>query len=100
MSEMVERVADAICKKSCIYQGSGSRCADRCSRNPNSFKSDFLRDKARAAIEAMREPTDEMLRAGASAFTVAPGPQSQRTANITFQFMLNAALKEGKGDGH
>lgn len=50
MSEMIERVAKAIC----LWDGAdwdGTLGSRECSRNR-------YRDTARAAIEAMREPTD------------------------------------------
>jgi hypothetical protein len=52
-SEMVERVARAICKTQCVLQPHECAASARC-------VSDF-EVEARAAIEAMREPTRNML---------------------------------------
>ena len=57
MSEMVERVAKAIYEK---RNGQGCR---PWSRQPSAHKFPYIED-ARAAIEAMREPTEAMLTAG------------------------------------
>lgn len=59
MSEMIERVAEAI-----AVSGNGGTWDDWY----NEDQKEFHRKRARAAIEAMREPTPETHRAMRSAF--------------------------------
>lgn len=75
MSEMVERVARAMCK-------ARRRDPDRCrpEGQPQWMK---YRREARAAIEAMRKPTDEMLD------TLSTGETWDR-----YLMMIDAALKD------
>jgi hypothetical protein len=73
MSEMVERVAEAIAKKRDCYG------LAECERDP----CNCLRF-ARTAIEAMREPTEELRR---SLFGAGMSMAS-------YQFVIDAALKE------
>lgn len=58
MSELVERVAKAIFMSQYLVEESDwpDRVQFCCSHDANAF-----RDSAKAAIEAMREPTDEMI---------------------------------------
>jgi hypothetical protein len=67
LSEMVERVARAMAN-SCSYAAA----------------TDFWRAKAREAIEAMREPTREMVSRGGA------------LAQTTWHVMIDAALREDK----
>ncbi len=93
MSEesMVERVARAICAATGTIWG-GPRGDD----DP-----DFLLVKlmylnqARAAIEAMREPTDAMVDAAYDWLSDTAPLTGRRTTDIagTFKFMIDAALK-------
>jgi hypothetical protein len=84
---MVERVAEAI---TLAAVGKGNR--------PNAR----MRRIARAAIEAMREPTEEMVSAGADAeptdYNGGPIPKDARkfTALVIYRAMIDAALKEGE----
>lgn len=72
---MVEKVARAICDK----------------EEPDGLGNwEFYRDHARAAIEAMREPTDAMLRAGA----IGSGEDSENTASGAWDSMIAVALFE------
>ena len=75
MSEMIERVARAIWKKA-DEQYLGTEKMEDC---------DAI---ARAAIEAMREPTMEMIAAGAHG----SGEDSDRVAIGAWKEMIDAAL--------
>lgn len=76
MIEMVERVAEAI-----AISGNGGTWDDWY----NEDQREFHRKRARAAIEAMREPTESMVEAGWNA----PGDQPQ----THWEAMIDAALK-------
>lgn len=81
MTEMVERVARAIAGED--YTG---------------FWGDWI-DEARAAIEAMREPTPAACVAGGSAYTVASGgsPDGGLDALVpAYRAMIDAALEGDK----
>jgi hypothetical protein len=87
MSEMVERVARAMCKEAfgdCV-------CENEC-------RSADCQDKKRyalAAIEAMREPTQQMRLAGISEWSRSdPTPEHESTLifNAIWRAMLDAAL--------
>jgi hypothetical protein len=102
MNEIIERVARALCT------------ADSCS--PDAIlgivpevlivpRPDIAMpawhsyvDKARAAIVAMREPTDDMLEAGAFYFTsdwdAGPTLDVERNPRSTYRAMLETALKD------
>lgn len=58
MSEMVERVAKALCRQCGIEDGCSSEQADRAANSDMYLN---FCAAARAAIEAMREPTEDML---------------------------------------
>lgn len=58
MSEMVERVARAICKAR--FSNGGNADDDGWDDAPEKFKDEYLAE-ARAVIEAMREPTNAMM---------------------------------------
>jgi hypothetical protein len=75
MSEMgmVERVARALCRESEIYP------EDQWER---------LADWARAALEAMREPTIDMTEAGYEAYRKADQP----ALSTSYKAMIDAAL--------
>lgn len=65
MSEMEERIARAIWDAQYPEGTSWGDWAEHTRRNPESFDGrDTSRQLARAAIEAMREPTEDMLLAG------------------------------------
>jgi hypothetical protein len=59
MSEMIERVARALCG---LHFSNGGIEDDGWDDCPEKFRLEYL-DEARVAIEAMREPTDEMINA-------------------------------------
>lgn len=71
MSEMVDRVAKAL----------------EARLKGNEFLS--YEDAARAAIEAMRQPTQAMIEAGA----VGSGEDSEAVAEGAWEYMIDAALK-------
>ena len=72
MTEMIERVAEAICRAQSFL--------------PTPVTA-VHRAAARAAIEAMREPTDDMIHHGAA------GSGSDRIALGAWEAMMDAALK-------
>lgn len=81
MSEMVERVAKAIAEK---YAPAVDQRAP--------YAAVMMREAAKAAIEAMREPTKAMTADAArdiSIFTTIPD-----AADIVWRRMVDAALKE------
>lgn len=86
MSEMIERVAKAICKRRNTKQ-----CASICFSHSSLNEScpevlTVWKEDAKAAIQAMREPTEEMIDATNK---VADGEITE-----TWQTMIDAALKE------
>lgn len=80
MSEMVERVARAIQDKACIYE-----CT------PGDPIEAWAMESARAAIEAMREPTDAM--AAAATFAVQSHSSARDADKAIYRAMLKEALK-------
>lgn len=64
MGEMVERVAEAIARG----RSEGGRKLFVGWANLDPYDKDMWRSAARAAIEAMREPTSEMANAGVQAY--------------------------------
>jgi hypothetical protein len=110
---MIERVAEAINEASLGYNISLTRLVDRVSTytltdsdrlGPIEFPShsDALEyitakirlAKARAAIKAMREPTEEMVREGRFSIGVFYDDSSDAEATSVFTAMIDAALKE------
>lgn len=87
MSDMTERVARAICKAHYIYDDYNEEEAQRAADNE---WVDWCVE-ARAAIEAMREPTGEMLLAawGSEDDQGEPG-----VTESTWTAMIDAALKD------
>lgn len=90
---MIDRVQDAIVQALRAY-GRGEVMSigdhDRL-RGFHELNGDFdIRSAARAAIKAMREPTDEMVRAGADG----SGEGSEACAEGAWSAMLDAALAE------
>lgn len=75
MSEMIERVARAICRSDADWEG-------------NSWKQHV--NEARAAIEAMRVPTQEMK----EAVRLVGGTQALAYGLAAWPTMIDAALKE------
>ena len=78
-SEMVERAAKAM-------QSLDSTCT--CI--------ECMRDKARAAIKAIREPTEQMLDAGGWAIAQRNGdmsPETEALAQLAWPAMIDEALK-------
>lgn len=81
MSEMIERVAAAVsmlCPDGCEESGYVAACVGPCK----------CRDIARAAIEAMREPTPTMIVANSDA----GGPDDEQT-RTDWRDMIDAALE-------
>lgn len=78
MNEMIERVARAICLADTgLPEGETADARE------------WYRCAARAAIEAMREPTDAMLAEGGVAMSFASHPSD---ANRSWRAMIDAAL--------
>lgn len=94
MTEMIERVARAICASECEGSTYKPEVVFRISED------DYMRS-AKAAIEAMRTPTEEMLAAAAKEklydrqeIAVLKGPARQRAKMIVrFQAMIDEAQK-------
>jgi hypothetical protein len=90
MSEMIDRVAKAICG------ASGMRWDDMLSGARDQFRRD-----ARAAIEAMREPTEAMVKA-AQEETYCHSWSSRgehiEDPEVAWTAMIDAALGEQPGD--
>lgn len=78
-SEMVARVAHAIC-------GCGRIDAEECC--------DVMWDKARRAIEAMREPAEKMVRGGYMAYGAADLVASDDWLKSLYGAMIDAALAD------
>lgn len=104
MSEMIERVARAICQ-SAFDRGVYDRvtCGDALGLSQRQVTVDDMwqlhRAEARAAIEAMREPTDAMCEAGAIYYhdNYQEGrAKEQTTAQPIWEAMVDAALKESE----
>lgn len=91
MSEMVERVAKAIFDILNKENTSGEYIGDyRFHGKETTLDGSFdLNIAAKAAIEAMREPTDEMVIQGMLGIVVAPD-----NSKTIYQAMIDAALKE------
>ena len=92
-SEMVERVARAIYYKSNMQRLVGG---DPYASDENGKR--FSRTMARAAIEAMREPTLSMIRAAAGMFDAnvymgGPTARAQEKMQIAYKAMIEEALK-------
>lgn len=87
MSEMVERVARAICR---------SNCSPRMSRDHIECQVENAWDmwipEARAAIEAMREPTSDMVIVG---FNRAKPYLGTETMRQSYRAMIQASLGDG-----
>ena len=90
---MIERVAMAIYEK---RNGAGCR---PWSRQPSAYKAPYL-DDARAAIEEMRVPTENMLDSGAcyedpnDAYKGNPIYEEGDLSRDVWTAMINAALRE------
>lgn len=91
-NSMVERVAESIAKSDGFHLG--LIAVPRHNR-------EVFRKRARAAIEAMREPTDEMLRSGAAEFLGFNDEYDplMPTLSEAFQAMISTALQTEKGKG-
>ena len=81
MSEMIERVAKAL------------RKADVEIENNKGFSDNHYLILAKAAIEAMREPTEEVLNAFGGHYGFTP-PENRAKALPIYQAIIDAALKE------
>jgi enolase len=97
MSEMVERVAKAICN----WQDpdNWNRVQEVHPLDSTNIHPEHFRIMARAAVEAMREPTDEMLLAMRCAWSEFPNG-----ANVSFKARYQAAIhaalsQDSQGDG-
>lgn len=107
MSTMIERVAAVISPGPfkyhsqlyhyCLEKGDSEEEARKTADWAHGHDCKAAIEKARAAIEAMREPTDAMKPLGADAF-FSPSPTSteeenERAASV-YRRMIDAALKE------
>lgn len=82
MSEVVERVARALCLSDLVHVALGGEIGPSETAYADGNWPKYER-KARAALEALREPTPEMVEAGAG--RLADGP--------AWRAMIDAALK-------
>ncbi len=90
MSEMIERVAQAIHDH--WQNGPGSHAktwAETCGRQP--AQADDFRAKARAALETLVTPTKEMVTAG---MAHVPFGYGRTYPKVIWQAMIDEALKE------
>ncbi len=91
--DMVERVARAMCDE---RWGPGAFDTPTEGGGFSQEAKEQFRNEARAALAAMREPTEKMVRAGIGALAVADygmpeyGPED--AAEMTFSAMIDAAL--------
>ena len=84
MSDMVERVARAIYA---VDGGKGWHLHEK-----------FYVASARAAIEAMREPTEAMVASGESAASFGIGkPKDEAAIPRVWRWMIDASLSNSKG---
>jgi hypothetical protein len=103
MSQIIERIARALS----AADGRNPDAILGVAPEPGSFPAADIAtpawqgyvDKARAAIVAMREPTDDLLEAGAFYFgdNADPGPTREAEYNLArscFRSMLEVALRE------
>ena len=91
MSDMIERVARAIHFRG-DDQGDGawSHCQP--------WLRMVAREQARAAIEAMREPTEAMVASGESAASFGIGkPKDEAAIPRVWRWMIDASLSNSKG---
>lgn len=88
MSEMVERVARAICDSADADQSTECTCrpATCLARGPNRV--------ARAGIEAMREPSRAMWAAGGTAIVGKTAVHHDTVLTLAWQAMIDAALRD------
>ena len=88
MSEMIERVAGAIFADDRFWK-----------RVPADLRLPYIL-KARAVLEAMREPTEEMIEEGAGVIPcgqgVEEGPLNTRAARDCWQEMIDVVLSSEK----
>lgn len=86
---MVEKVARAICDSD--FCDNGDHGAGEAWADMDEQQRDYYRDNARAAIKALREPTEAMLIAAAEINGLAIIPE--------WCAAIDAALAEGETDG-
>lgn len=95
MTDMVERVARAICA-SMGYAPDMDASQEFTNRTGPMWMA-YIQE-ARAAIGAMREPTEAMVEAGAedvaSEYDDGKDQKHRETARVSFTSMITAALKE------
>lgn len=94
--DMIEKVAKTICETGNV---AGFRCT--CPHPIDGWCNGARAvAQARAAIEAMREPTEEMVRAGLTSLAVTaaglPEFEPKDEAELCFSAMIDAALTGGK----
>lgn len=93
MAEMVERVARAMYE---AYHSAGRRLHDW-DRATDKFEREQWRITARAAIEAMRKPSDDMMEAAAeAALAHEPAQGSDAYMRLVWAGAIAAALAEGE----
>lgn len=86
MSEMIERVAKAI------YEGRNGVGAMAWAHRQDGYKDPYRID-ARAAIEAMREPTQNMVWTAAAYLDAPKDNESLQRVKVGYAAMIEAALK-------
>lgn len=91
MSEMVERVARALCRTECEPAGCGYSVWDDSLSVADREK---YRELARAAIEAMREPTDIMAMHGGAVMGDGIGEVTNDDCASIFTAMIDASLSD------
>lgn len=91
MSEIVEKVARVLEPQAWAALGAGDTLAYK-NRRTSSLR------KARAAIEAMREPSAPMVQAGATSEDAVVG-SSENCAAATYRAMIQAALTPSEREG-
>lgn len=87
---MVEKVARAICDSD--FCDNGDHGAGEAWAGMDEQQRDYYRDNARAAIKALREPTEAMI-------ATAAWEDGEYTARTVWGQMIDAALAEGETDG-
>lgn len=96
---MIERVANAISRRRADEAGgcySDLEEGETCDDTQCKCRDDALID-ARAAIEAMREPTEDMIWAGGQAQQKCCGSYGE--PEVTYRHMIDAALQHQEPEG-
>jgi len=92
MSEMVERVARAMLKSELGKQAIWRHLSEE-GREGYRWSKPYWRSQARAAIEEMREPTQQMRLAGIAEWS-RPDPTSEHESTLVFNAIWRAMIDE------